>query len=43
MDERKSTVEYHLHTGDGITCIQVMVKGKGGDEKTERSSIHNKK
>jgi len=30
-NEKKSTVEYHLH----------KVQGNGGDDRTERSSIHN--
>ena len=34
MNERKTTVEYHQH--------KMMLQGKGGDDRTEKSSIHNK-
>jgi len=27
----------------GVICIEVMVKGKGGDESAERGSVHDKK
>ena len=27
----------------GVICIEVMVKGKGGDESAEGGSVHDKK